>query len=83
MIAWQIAHAWGYEPDLAKSSEVEVRFEPQPDGSTRVDLEHRSFHRHGLGGDAMRNAVDAPNGWAGLLRLFAARAEEMKREAAS
>jgi uncharacterized protein YndB with AHSA1/START domain len=78
VIAWQITHAWGYEPDLAKSSEVEVRFAPEPDGTTRVDLEHRYFHRHGAGhaADAMRMAVDSPNGWIGLLRLFAARAEE-------
>jgi len=76
VIAWQITHLWGYEPDLAKSSEVEVRFTPQPDGSTRVDLEHRFFHRHGAGVEAMRTAVDSPNGWMGLLRLFAARVEE-------
>ncbi len=34
VIAWQISPGWGYEPDLAKSSEVEVRFTPEPDGST-------------------------------------------------
>lgn len=78
VIAWQITPAWGYELDLAKSSGVEVRFEPRPDGSTRVDLEHRFFHRHGAGADAMRTAVDSPNGWMGLLRLFAARAEQTK-----
>ncbi len=73
VMAWQITHEWGYEPDLAKSSEVEVRFRPESDGSTRVDLEHRHFERHGAGGVAMRNAVDAPNGWSGLLELFTAR----------
>jgi hypothetical protein len=58
-----------------------VRFAPEPDGSTRVDLEHRYFHRHGAGpaADAMRTAVDSPNGWIGLLRLFAARAEQTKQ----
>jgi uncharacterized protein YndB with AHSA1/START domain len=76
VIAWQITPAWGYEPDLAKSSEVEVRFTPEPDGSTRVDLEHRYFHRHGEGGEAMRTAVDSTGGWGGLLELFAAKAAE-------
>ena len=76
VMAWQITHTWGYEPDLAKSSEVEVRFTPESGGSTRVDIEHRYFNRHGEGGDTMRTAVDAPNGWSGLLQLFAAQAQQ-------
>jgi uncharacterized protein YndB with AHSA1/START domain len=71
VIAWQITHEWGYEPDLTRSSEVEVRFTPEADGTTRVDLEHRHFERHGGGADAMRGAVSAPNGWDGMLQLFA------------
>jgi len=74
VIAWQITHEWGYEPDLAKSSEVEVRFTPEGDGSTRVDLEHRHFDRHGAGGATMKISVDSPNGWGGLLQLYAAAA---------
>lgn len=76
VIAWQITHEWGYEADLARSSEVEIRFTAQPDGSTRVDLEHRHFERHGAGSPAIRTAVDSPKGWAALLQLFAARAEQ-------
>jgi uncharacterized protein YndB with AHSA1/START domain len=70
VLAWQITHEWGYQPDLAQSSEVEVRFSPEPNGQTRVDLEHRHLERHGAGGAAMRTAVDSPNGWSGLLDLF-------------
>ena len=76
VMAWQINGQWQYEPDLAKSSEVEVRFTAEPDGSTRVDLEHRHLYRHGAGAGAMRAAIDSTNGWAGLLQLFAARAEQ-------
>jgi uncharacterized protein YndB with AHSA1/START domain len=76
VMAWQITGQWQYEPELARSSEVEVRFTPAPDGSTRVDLEHRCFHRHGASADAMRTAVDAPGGWSGALQLFAARVEQ-------
>ena len=54
VLAWKINAAWAYEPDVAKSSEVEVRFTPQPDGSTRVDLEHRLFDRLGAAGASMR-----------------------------
>ena len=76
VLAWQITHTFGYEPDLAKSSEVEVRFTPAADGSTRVDLEHRHFERHGAGAGAMRAAVDAPNGWTTIMQLFVTAAEK-------
>lgn len=71
VLAWQIDGQWQYEPDLAKSSEVEVRFTPESNGSTRVDLEHRHLYRHGADGNAIRAAIDSPTGWAGLLQLFA------------
>jgi uncharacterized protein YndB with AHSA1/START domain len=78
VMAWQINGQWQYEPDLSKSSEVEVRFTPEPDGSTRVDLEHRYFHRlGGDGGTKMRTGVDSPTGWDSLLNLFAAKAESI------
>lgn len=72
VLAWQITPQWAYEPDLAKSSEVEVRFTAVGDGSTRVDLEHRNFNRHGEGADTMRAGVGSPGGWADLLKTFAA-----------
>jgi uncharacterized protein YndB with AHSA1/START domain len=73
VIAWQITHAWGFEPDLARASEVEVRFTGVGGGRTRVDLEHRHFERMGPEGDKMRSAVGATGGWGTLLDLFAAR----------
>lgn len=77
VLAWQIDYAgWRYEPDRAKSSEVEVRFTAEAGGRTRVDLEHRHFERHGATGAPMRMAVDAPNGWGGILQLFVARIEQ-------
>jgi uncharacterized protein YndB with AHSA1/START domain len=77
VMAWQVSPAWQYEPDLAKSSEVEVRFTAEPDGATRVDLEHRHFERHGAGFETMRTSIDSPNGWNGLLDLFRGRAEQV------
>ena len=71
VLAWRITHEWTHEPDLARASEVEVRFVPQPGAVTRVHVEHRFFDRHGAGGDTMRGAVDAPNGWTKVLALFA------------
>jgi uncharacterized protein YndB with AHSA1/START domain len=73
VIAWQINTNWTFQPDLGRSSEVEVRFTPEPGGKTRVDLEHRLLERHGEGAAGMRTAIDAPNGWGGLLQLYAER----------
>jgi uncharacterized protein YndB with AHSA1/START domain len=78
VLAWQITHEWGYQPDLTQSSEVEVRFTPAADGGTRVDLEHRHLERHGEGAAAMRTAVDSAGGWSGLLQLYAAQVERVK-----
>jgi uncharacterized protein YndB with AHSA1/START domain len=70
VLAWQINTDWTFQPDLAKSSEVEVRFTPQPGGMTRVDLEHRLLERHGAGAGSMRAAIDSENGWGTLLDTF-------------
>jgi uncharacterized protein YndB with AHSA1/START domain len=73
VIAWQITGQWKHEPDLNKSSEVEVGFTAVGDGHTRVDLEHRHLERHGADAGAMRAAVDGSNGWSGLLKLYETR----------
>jgi len=75
VLAWQATPQWQFEPELAKSSEVEVTFTPCDDGSTLVELEHRFFERHGAGAAAMRGQVDQPGGWAGLLEFYRASAE--------
>lgn len=75
VIAWQITGQWTYEPELARSSEVEITFTPQADGSTRVDLEHRRLERHGAGAVQMRTAIDGSEGWGALLDLYKVAAE--------
>ena len=48
VVAWQITAdggAWAYDPDLSRASEFEVNFREQPDGQTRVELEHRNIAR--------------------------------------
>ncbi len=45
-------------------------------GTTLVELEHRDFERHGGAFADMRDKVNAEGGWAGLLTLFATRAEQ-------
>lgn len=79
VFAWQVTTMWKFEPDLAKSSEVEVTFTPQRDGSTRVDLEHRHFDRHGEGWEKMKSDIASPGGWGGMLEMFASKAGEESR----
>jgi uncharacterized protein YndB with AHSA1/START domain len=76
LMAWKITAQWHYEPDLSKCSEVEVRFTPLENGSTRVDLEHRNFERIGAGWETMRAKVEAEGGWSTLMQLFAAEVEK-------
>jgi uncharacterized protein YndB with AHSA1/START domain len=76
VVAWQISPEWKYEPDLAKSSEVEVTFTAEAAGTTRVDLEHRRFDRYADGGVAMRKGVEGPQGWSDLLRIFTEKINE-------
>lgn len=71
VMAWQITGQWQFEPDVARSSEVEVRFISVGEGSTRVDLSHRHFARVGAAADYMRTAVSGPSGWGGMLTVYA------------
>jgi uncharacterized protein YndB with AHSA1/START domain len=73
VISWDINTRWQVETDPARTSEVEVRFLPEGDEHTRVELEHRHLERHGDGWEGMRDAVGAPNGWGDGLRRFADR----------
>ena len=67
MFSWEISAEFKSDPDSTVASEVEVRFLPEEDG-TRVELEHRHFHRM-RGGDKMRAAVEG--GWPKILALYA------------
>jgi uncharacterized protein YndB with AHSA1/START domain len=72
VIAWDINTDWEIEPDHSKSSEVEVRFVPEDDGRTRVELEHRNLDRHGPNWEQMRDSVGSPDGWGTILEAYAA-----------
>ncbi len=75
VMAWQVTPDWKQELNPARASEIEVRFTPEGDGYTRVDLEHRHFERHGEGSQKMRDGVGSDGGWNGLLELFRGRVE--------
>ena len=73
VFSWDISLQWQIETDPARTSEVEVRFHPEGEGRTRVELEHRHIDRHGDGWEAMRDAVGSPEGWGTGLQRFADR----------
>ena len=78
IVSWEISADWKPDPRPAFTSEVEVRFVPDGEGRTRVEVEHRDFERMGeQGGEKMRKGVDG--GWPGLLELFAAEAARAAR----
>lgn len=71
VVAWQLDGAWQYDPDPDHASEFEVRFVPDGPSTTRVEVEHRNFERHGDGAAGVHGGVDSPQGWAYCLDRFA------------
>jgi uncharacterized protein YndB with AHSA1/START domain len=72
VLAWQISPDRVPEPNPAKASEVEVRFEPVGTSGTRVELEHGAFARHGDAAGAYRQGMACPEGWPLILDRYAA-----------
>jgi uncharacterized protein YndB with AHSA1/START domain len=71
VFTWEISPTRAVERDPARASEVEVRFEDQGEGATRVELEHRGFTRHGEGAAGYREAMNSPAGWPYILERYA------------
>jgi hypothetical protein len=51
-----------------------VTFVAEPDGQTRVELEHRFIERHGDGAAGIHAGVSAPGGWQTILDGYATEA---------
>jgi uncharacterized protein YndB with AHSA1/START domain len=66
VLAWQISANWAYDPDLM--TEVELTFDGQSDGTTRVTLEHRRLELFGERAQAMADQFDG--GWVGVIQHF-------------
>jgi len=52
VFSWDISLQWQVEQDLARTSEVEVRFIAESPARTRVEFEHPPPDRHGEGWEA-------------------------------
>ena len=71
VFSWDISPRWQIETDLARTSEVEVRFIAETSDRTRVELEHRNLDRHGAGWESVRDGVGGDQGWPLYLDRFA------------
>jgi len=69
--SWHLGLDWKFNPDLAKASEVEIRFTSEGPSTTLVELEHSRLERHGEGYQQLRTALDGPNAWESILAEFA------------
>jgi uncharacterized protein YndB with AHSA1/START domain len=69
VLTWEISHEWKPAPEIR--TEVEVRFTPEGENRTRVDLEHRGLEAFGEHTEQMRGIFGSDGGWGGLLRSFA------------
>jgi uncharacterized protein YndB with AHSA1/START domain len=76
VFSWDISPQWQLETDVAKTSEVEVRFIAETPERTRVELEHRNIDRHGDGWASLRDGVAGDDGWPLYLRRYAERLTE-------
>ena len=69
VLSWDVTADWQYDPDL--QTEIEIRFIPDGEGRTRVELEHRRLDRYGDRRDEMRTIFDKTGDWGRLLAGFA------------
>jgi uncharacterized protein YndB with AHSA1/START domain len=72
VLVWRLTADFAFDQTI--QTEVEVRFEPEEGGSTRVTLEHRGLDAYGDRAAEMRESFGSDGGWAGLLRRFAVEA---------
>jgi uncharacterized protein YndB with AHSA1/START domain len=69
---WQppsrLRYLWHLRRDRSDATEVDIRFVPQGEASTRVEIEHRGWERLGADADAWRERNR--QGWQSLLPHF-------------
>jgi uncharacterized protein YndB with AHSA1/START domain len=74
VLSWEISAQW--KPDPRLRSEIELNFIAEGPKTTRVELLHHKFETMGEeDGKIMRDTVDGPMGWSGLLEAFRKEAE--------
>jgi hypothetical protein len=75
VVTWQIGSDWKYHDNLVTT--VDVRFDEEGPGRTRVRLEHRDLDAFGADAAAMRETFGQPGAWTATLEAYAARIESV------
>jgi len=70
ILSWKLNSKFQIDDEM--DSEVEIRFLPDGEGATRVELEHRIT---AVDAEEVASRVGAPGGWGTLLELYAAFAQ--------
>jgi uncharacterized protein YndB with AHSA1/START domain len=73
VLTWDISADWQHDPNL--KTEIEIRFIPEGESATRVELEHRRLDRYGARRDEMHAIFDKTGDWGRILGMFARIAE--------
>ncbi len=76
VLSWMIGvigDGWGYDPDPAHGSRVEITFTAAESGHTLVRLVHSGFEAHGAGAAVIHSGVGQPDGWTADLAAYVAR----------
>jgi len=66
----RLSYRWHIRRDRADATDVEIRFVPTGDGSSRMEITHTGWERLGAEAEGWRDANRG--GWSGLLPVFAA-----------
>lgn len=66
----RLGYTWHLNRDRSDATDVEIRFVPQGDRVTRVEIEHRGWERLGTDGESWRDRNRG--GWATLLPHYVA-----------
>lgn len=74
VLSWHLNGQWEFDADAAHASEIEVRFTPDGESRTVIAFEHRHIERS-VYAEQLRDGVDSPQGWTGLLARFAEKAK--------
>ena len=77
----RFVYLWHLRRDRADATEVEIRFVPFGEGTTRVEIEHRGWEALGAGGEDWRDRNHG--GWATLLPNYLAAVAASANEAMS
>lgn len=71
---------WVADMDMAKASELEIRFTAEGERATLVELAHSKLERHGEGYEQLRALFDGPGAWVTILELYAKKVSERSLE---